>query len=242
MERLQKVIAQSNIASRRKAEVLISEGKVKVNGIVVKELGVKVNKNDEIEVEGVLIKKAPKKVYLLMNKPTGYLVTNSDEKNRKTIIELINEEYDGFRIYPIGRLDIDTSGLVLLTNDGELTNLLTKKEQQIDEEYIVRVSGVIVRKKLIEIRKGVTIRKKYLMKAKEINLIEIDKNTQTTLLRVVVNDETRNRNIKLMFEEAGFPVKTLTRTGFGFLNLEGVIRGGYRELKVHEVKKLFALK
>lgn len=237
MERLQKVIARSNVASRRKAEELIVAGKVTVNGVVVTELGTKVNQNDDIKVNGKSIKQADK-VYLLLNKPTGYISTTDDDKNRRIVLDLIKEEYGNKRLYPVGRLDYDTAGLLLLTNDGDLTQMLTRPEYDVEKEYIVRVNGIIVRKKLNDFRKGVYIDGNYFAKAKEVNLIELEKNNQSTLLRVVLT-EGKNRQIRKMFEAIGHPVKTLTRVRYDFLTLEGVKRGGYRELKHHEVKKLY---
>jgi 23S rRNA pseudouridine2605 synthase len=161
MERLQKVLAQANIASRRKAEEIILEGRVKVNGVVVKELGTKVNKEDFIEVDGKAIEKATP-VYFLLNKPTGYVSTTRDEKGRKTVLDLIDEEHKSIRLYPIGRLDFDTAGLLLLTNDGEFTNILTHPEHEVEKEYLLRVEGVVIKEKIRQMRKGVMIDDDYL--------------------------------------------------------------------------------
>jgi len=240
MERLQKVIAKSNIASRRKAEEMIVEGRVKVNGVVVTELGTKVSEEDVVLVDDKLIKDA-KKMYVLLNKPTGYISTTSDDKNRRIVLDLLGEEYKDKRLYPVGRLDYDTAGLLLLTNDGELTKILTRPEFDVEKEYNVRVSGIIVRKKLNQFRKGVIIDKNYLAIPKEVNIIELDKKNQSTLLRIVIS-EGKNRQIRKMFEAIGHPVKTLTRIRYDFLTPEGIKRGGYRELTVHEIKKLYANK
>lgn len=240
MERLQKVIAKSNVASRRQAEKLITDGKVSVNGEVVTKLGTKVSEDDEIRVNGKLIKEA-KKIYLLLNKPTGYISTTDDDKNRRIVLDLIEEEYENKRLYPVGRLDYDTAGILLLTNDGDLTQILTRPEFDVEKEYIVRVEGIIVRKKLNDFKKGVIIDNDYLAKAKDVNIIEIDKKNQSTLLGVVLT-EGKNRQIRKMFEAINHPVKTLTRVRYDFLTLEGVKRGGFRELKVHEVRKLYSNK
>ena len=238
MERLQKVIAKTNIASRRKAEEMILEGRVKVNGLVVTELGTKVNDDDIILVDNKPIKEA-KKIYLLMNKPTGYISTTSDDKNRRIVLNLLTDEYKDKRIYPVGRLDYDSAGILLLTNDGELTQILTRPEFDVEKEYIVRVKGIIVRKKLIAFRKGVIIDDNYLAVAKSVNIIELDKENQSTLLNVVLT-EGKNRQIRKMFEAINHPVKTLTRIRYDFLTLEGIKRGGFRELTIHEIKKLYA--
>lgn len=238
MERLQKVIAKANIASRRKAEEMILEGRVKVNNKVITELGTKVNENDVILVDDKPIKEA-KKIYLILNKPTGYISTTSDDKNRRIVLDLLKEEYKDKRIYPVGRLDYDSAGILLLTNDGDLTQILTKPEFDVEKEYIVRVKGIIVRKKLIEFRKGVIIDDNYLAVAKSVNIIELDKTNQSTLLNIVLT-EGKNRQIRKMFEAINHPVKTLTRIRYDFLNLEGIKRGGFRELTIHEIKKLYA--
>src|SRR5690625_1700249 len=233
MERLQKVIAKSNIASRRQAEKLIVDDKVSVNGKIVTKLGTKVSEDDEIRVNGKLIKEA-KKTYLLLNKPTGYISTTSDEKDRRIVLDLIKDEYGDKRIYPVGRLDYDSAGILLLTNDGELTQILTRPEFDVEKEYIVRVEGIIVRNKLNDFKKGVIIDGDYFAKPKDATIIERDKLNQSTLLGVVLT-EGKNRQIRKMFDAIGHPVKTLTRVRYDFLTLEGVKRGGYRELKVHEI-------
>lgn len=238
MERLNKVLAQSNVASRRQAEKMIVDGRVKVNGVVVTELGVKVSRNDEILVDNKKIKEA-KKIYLLMNKPTGYLSTTNDDKDRRTILDLIKEDYGNDRVYPIGRLDYDSAGLLLLTNDGELTLKLTNNEMYFLSEYFVRVTGVVIRKDLALIRKGIKVEKFGFLKPREVNIVEIDKQNQSTLLRFFFN-ESNNIPIKDMMNKYNYPVKNITRVSYDFLNLNGVKRGGVRELSVHEVKKLYS--
>ncbi|VEU80692.1 pseudouridine synthase [Haploplasma axanthum] len=239
MERLQKVIAQSNVASRREAEKMIVDGRVAVNGKVITELGTKVNRTDRITVDGKVIKVATKK-YLLLNKPTGYLSTTKDDKKRRTIIDLISTEYKDDRLYPVGRLDYDTAGLILLTNDGELTLKLTNPEMELEKEYFVRVKGIVIRKKIVELRNGISIGEKQKIKPIEVNLIELDKENQSTLIRLLLVDD-KNEDIRKMMEVLGFPVKNITRTSYSFLTLEGVKRGGYRELSVHEVRKLHSI-
>ncbi|MDY0277044.1 MAG: pseudouridine synthase [Acholeplasma sp.] len=238
MERLQKVIANSNIASRRKAEELIKNGLVKVNGVVVTELGTKVNKNDEIIVDGKKVE-IQEKTYLLLNKPTGYLSTTSDDKKRRTVLDLVKEDYPGVRMYPVGRLDYDSAGLLLLTNDGDLTLKLTKPEFLVEKEYIVRVKGVMLKKTIQDLKKGVKIDNDYLAIAKEAAILSVDKENQSTLVGMIIT-EGKNRQIRKMMDKLGYPVKNLTRVKYDFLTLDGVKRGGYRELTNHEVKKLHA--
>ncbi len=236
MERLQKVLANANVASRRKSEEMISEGRVSVNGEIVKTLGVKVGKNDIIQVDGKTVNQT-QKVYYLMNKPTGYISTVKDNKGRKTVLDLLNVEDRDKRVYPIGRLDNDSAGLILLTNDGDLTYQLTHPKFDVEKEYIVRVKGVVIRKKVVQLRKGLKI-DGVLMKPKFIRIIELDKDNQSTLLSVVLA-EGRNREIRKLFEAIDHEVKNLTRVRYDFLTLDGVERGSYRPLKIHEVKQLY---
>jgi len=238
MERLQKVLAHANIASRRKSEEIILEGRVKVNGNVVTELGFKVEKNDKIEVDGKPIEMA-QHLYFLLNKPTGYVSTTSDDKNRKTVLDLLDPELKDIRLYPVGRLDYDTAGLLLLTNDGEFTNLMTHPEHEIEKEYLVRVEGIVIRKKIVQLRNGVMIDDDYLAVPKEVRLLELDKTYKTTLISITLA-EGKNKQVRKMMDAIGHPVKKLTRVRYDFLTLEGVERGTYRFLKIHEVKKLYA--
>lgn len=238
MERLQKVLAQSNIASRRKAEEMILAGRVSVNGTIVTELGTKVDAKDDVRVDGEVISRAEVK-YILLNKPTGYVSTTSDEKKRKTVLDLLGDELKGIRLYPVGRLDFDTAGILLLTNDGDFTRRMTHPEHEIEKEYLVRVEGIVIRRKVIELRRGVTIDKDYHAVPKMVRLLELDKEFQTSLLSIVLT-EGKNKQVRKMMEAIGHPVKKLTRVRYDFLTLEGVERGSYRYLKVHEVHKLYA--
>jgi 23S rRNA pseudouridine2605 synthase len=237
MERLQKVIARANVASRRKAETYIRDGRVKVNGSVVTELGTKVDVSDVIEVDGKRVKTVAN-VYYLMNKPTGIVSTTDDEKGRKTVIDLLDPTDRDMRVYPIGRLDFDTAGLLLLTNDGELTERLTHPKHDIEKEYLVRVDGIVIRNRIRTLRKGVKIDEGRLAVPKNVSLIELDKKNQSTLLSIVIS-EGRNKQVRRMIEAIGHQVKKLTRVRYDFLTLEGVERGSYRPLKIHEIKRLY---
>jgi 23S rRNA pseudouridine2605 synthase len=238
MERLQKVLAQANIASRRKSESIILEGRVKVNGEVIKELGFQVNPTDQIEVDGEKIERA-EHLYFLLNKPTGYVSTTSDEKNRPTVMDLLTEEHKKVRLYPVGRLDFDTAGLLLITNDGELTKRLTHPQHEIEKEYLVRVDAIVIRKKIVELRNGVIIDDNYKAIPKEVRLLELDKKNQSSLLSITLV-EGKNKQVRKMIQAIGHKVKKLTRIRYDFLTLEGVERGTYRPLKIHEVKQLYA--
>jgi 23S rRNA pseudouridine2605 synthase len=154
LERLQKIMASSGVASRRKCEEMIKAGRVTVNGKVITELGFKASYSDEIRVDGSQIA-SEDKVYYVMNKPTGYLTTVSDDRGRRTVMDIF-EDYDRQnRIFPIGRLDYDSSGCLLFTNDGELAAKLTKSSNNIEKEYVVRVKGRLEQKDLVKIRRGI---------------------------------------------------------------------------------------
>lgn len=239
MVRLQKALADAGVASRRKAEELITSGQIKVNGVVVTELGFKVSDSDEILFNDKLVIRE-EKVYYLLNKPTGYVSTVKDEKGRKTVLDLLDKDEVTERVYPVGRLDSDTAGVILLTNDGDLTYKLTHPKHEVEKEYLARVKGIVVRNKAKEIQKGVIIDKDYLAKPKLVRVVELDKEKQTTLLSIVLT-EGRNREVRKIMEAAGFPVINLTRIRFAHLTTEGVGRGYYRALKIHEIKQLKSL-
>jgi 23S rRNA pseudouridine2605 synthase len=238
MERLQKVLAQANIASRRKSEGFITSGRVKVNGIVITELGYKVDKKDKIEVDGKPIELA-EHLYFLLNKPVGYVSTTSDEKNRPTVLDLLDPELRSTRLYPVGRLDFDTAGLLLLTNDGDFTNKMTHPEHEIEKEYLVRCEGIIIRKLIVQLREGVLIDGDYMAIPKSVRVMELNKGMQSTLLSITLT-EGRNKEVRKMCDAIGHPVRKLTRIRYDVLTLEGVERGSYRPLKPHEIKKLYA--
>ncbi|MDV2683387.1 pseudouridine synthase [Alkalihalophilus lindianensis] len=233
MERLQKVIAQAGITSRRKAETLITEGKVKVNGQVVRELGVKVNaKNDQIEVEGVPIDRE-EPVYFLMYKPQGVISSVKDEKGRKVVTDFIDIEQ---RVFPIGRLDYDTSGLILLTNDGEFANQLMHPKFKIDKVYVAKVRGIPTREELKRLQNGVVLEDGKTAPAR-VKLISMDKKKQTAIVQLTIH-EGRNRQVRRMFEAIGHPVMKLKREQYSFLNIRTMNPGDVRPLKPIEVKHL----
>ena len=235
MERLQKVIAESGIASRRKAEELILNGKVKVNGKTVLTLGTKVDKDDDIEVNGLSIGKE-EKVYYLLNKPREVITSVSDDKGRKTVVDLIGESK---RIYPVGRLDYDTTGALLLTNDGELANLLMHPKNEIDKCYIAKINGILNPKQLMMLKTGVLIDGVKTKKAK-VKTRKIDKKNNTSIVEVVIH-EGKNHQVKKMFESIGYEVLKLKREKIAFLNLMGLKSGEYRKLNPKEVKTLYNL-
>lgn len=236
MERISKLIAQSGICSRRKAEELILAGKVKVNGEVVTVLGTKASQSDLIEADGKIINKE-RLVYFLMNKPTGYLSTTSDEHNRRNFLDLMLPEDKQFRLFPVAKLEYDTAGVLLITNDGDLTKKLTRSTSGIQKEYHVRTKGIMIKEKIRQMRNGISVEGK-IIKPIEVQLLELDKKNQSTLVRIVVGDET-NKEIRALFKTLEHPVKNLTRIRYDFLTVEGVERGAYRALRAHEVKRLY---
>ena len=235
MERLQKVIASSGYCSRRKAEELISAGKVRVNGCIISELGFKVDGNDEIMVGNKVISREEKE-YILLNKPRGVVTTTCDDKNRKTVIDLINSDK---RLYPIGRLDYDTTGALLLTNDGELTNLLIHPRNKIDKVYIAKVEGFFDKESASKMSSGVIIDGVKTSKS-YVKLRKFDKKSNTSIVEVIIH-EGRNHQVKKMFDAVGFSVIKLKREMFAFLNVNGLKSGEYRYLTVKEVKQLYSI-
>ncbi|MER1985477.1 MAG: pseudouridine synthase [Solibacillus sp.] len=237
MERLQKVIAYAGVASRRKAEQLIVEGKVRVNGKIVKELGTKVAASDDIEVEGVKLEKEDK-VYFLLYKPRGYISAVTDDKGRKTVTDIFKKQVHQ-RIFPVGRLDYDTSGLLLLTNDGEFTNLMTHPKFKIDKTYIARVKGVPTIDGLKKLQRGIKLEDGKTAPA-AVSMTSFDEQAGKAICEITIH-EGRNRQVRRMFEAIGTPVVKLKRERFAFLDLGNLGTGEYRELTKHEVKLLRVL-
>lgn len=237
-ERLQKVMASCGVASRRKCEELITNGRVKVNDIIVTQLGSKVGKKDIISVDGKLLTRQDL-VYYVLNKPTGYLTTVSDDRGRRTVMDLIDSEIKKTRIFPVGRLDYDTSGVLLLTNDGALAYRLTKSQKEVEKTYQVRVNGIIDQEAVGKLIKGVLI-DGIMTKRAIVDIISIDRKNKSTLISITIT-EGRNRQVRKMCEAVGFEVKNLKRISFGGITLDGLPVGAYRMLKPHEVKILYSL-
>ncbi|MCI5984410.1 MAG: rRNA pseudouridine synthase [Firmicutes bacterium] len=235
MERLQKVIAEAGYASRRKAEELIKAGKVYVNGEKVTEMGFKVNGNDIIDINGKTLKKEEKEYYLL-NKPRGVVTTTSDDKDRKVVTDLIETTK---RIYPIGRLDYDTTGALILTNDGELTNLLNHPSSEIQKVYVAKIEGIVEPYKVKKLSDGVIVDGKKTSKAK-VRIKKLDKKNDASYIELTIH-EGRNHQVKKMFEAIGYNVIKLKREKYAFLDVNSLKSGEYRKLNTKEVKSLYAL-
>ncbi|MGN1344305.1 MAG: pseudouridine synthase [Traorella sp.] len=232
MERLQKVIASSGLTSRRKAETMIVENRVKVNGKLINELGYKVKKGDQIEVDGKLIQRE-NKVYYVMNKPKKTICTLNDEHNRKTVVSLIECEE---RIFPVGRLDYDTSGVLILTNDGEFANLITHPRYHLYKTYDVLIDGILNSSQIKQMEKGIPLEDGMTLPSK-VRIRKKDFEHKKTKFDLTIQ-EGRNHQVKRMVEYFGYQVTSLHRKSIGFLKVDDMSQGQYRILKPQEVKDL----
>jgi 23S rRNA pseudouridine2605 synthase len=235
MERLQKIIARSGYCSRRKAEEYIKDGKVKVNGLVVNELGSKAKYTDLITVEDNVII-VQEYHYLLMNKPRYILSTTKDELDRKTVISILPTAYQKLRLYPVGRLDYDTKGVLLLTNDGNFMNALVGPKSNLEKEYLVRINGIIKKEELRRLEAGVII-DNYKTRRCKTYLKTIDRKNNSSLVGIILK-EGKYHQVKKMFASIGYEVKHLTRIRFGHLTTDGLKEGEFRKLTPHEIKIL----
>lgn len=237
MERLQKVIASYGYASRRKAEDLIRHGKVLVNGKVITELGTKVESNDIISIDGVIINKDVKHEYYLLNKPRQVISSVEDKLGRITVRDLINTEA---RIYPVGRLDYDTTGLIILTNDGDFANMLMHPSYEIEKTYVAKINKILDKDDINKLKKGIVIdNRKVDIKRFKIRKKDVEKKTSIIELTIV---EGRNHIVKKIFESMRIDVIKLSRVSYAFLTLDGLKSGEYRKLSIKEIKRLYALK
>ena len=237
MERLQKVIADAGITSRRKAEELIINGKVRVNGEIVKTLGIKVSGNDIVEVNGMMLQNEKVKKYYLLNKPRGVISSVRDDKNRPTVVDYIDTDV---RIYPVGRLDYDTTGLILLTNDGELANRLAHPKNKIPKTYIAKIEGLLNKDDIERLKNGIIIDGRKVV-VEDFKIRDKDFEKKTSLVEVTIV-EGRNHIVKKMFESLKHPVIRLSRIKIAFLEIGKLKSGQYRELTIKEIKKLYSLK
>ncbi len=231
--RLQKILALTGIASRRKAEKLIVEGRVTINGAVIKQLGAKADPSkDHIKVDNKLILKKENPVYLMLNKPRGFVTTLDDDKNRPIVRDLIKKVKG--RIFPVGRLDFNTEGLLLMTNDGMLAHGLAHPSSRIKKVYLARVSGILDEKKIRRLSKGFKVKETLLTPLK----VSVERVTgKNSWLRFVLS-EGKKREIRLLCQAVGHPVSKLRRIKYAFLNLQDIKVGEFRHLDFTEVAKL----
>jgi 23S rRNA pseudouridine2605 synthase len=236
MERLQKLLSTAGVASRRTAEDLIRQGRVSVNGRTVTELGTKAGPDDEIRVDGRRVKAAQTLRYLLVHKPRGYVTTRNDPQKRRTVMELLAgvREY----VYPVGRLDYDSEGLLLVTNDGDLAAALTHPRHEVEREYRAIVAGVPDQRALERLARGVVLDGRRTAPAVvRMPPADRDKSAQSTVLLLTIR-EGRNRQVRRMCEAVGHPVQRLTRVRIGPLRDERLRAGQVRELMADEVRAL----
>ncbi|MBO5059651.1 MAG: rRNA pseudouridine synthase [Clostridia bacterium] len=235
MVRLQKYIAMCGAASRRGAEELISDGRVTVNGKKISEQGVKVEIGaDSVMLDGKLIKPSGKMYYIMLNKPTGYVSTVKDQFERPTVVDLIDTEIKE-RIFPVGRLDYDTEGLLLMTNDGDFTYKVTHPKHEIDKTYIAVLKGGISIKGLAQLRSGVRLDDGFVTSPAEVEMLDAQ-NGHTTI-KITIH-EGKNRQVRRMFEAVGSKVKELQRISIGTVELGNLPLGRWRHLTSHEVSYL----
>lgn len=236
-ERLQKVMARAGVASRRASEKIIAEGRVKVNGQTITELGFKVAQDDSISVDGKLIKKDEKKVYFLFYKPRGVITAVSDDRGRKVVSDYFESISE--RLYPVGRLDYDTSGLLIMTNDGDFANMMMHPRYKIEKTYVAKIKGIITKDDLKHLSNGVIIDGKKTAKAKARKIsTDIKKNSSIVSLTI---HEGKYHQVKKMFEAIKKPVQKLSRETYGTLTLDGLTSGQFRELSHNEIRELTKL-
>lgn len=233
-ERLQKYLAECGVASRRKCEELILQGKVKVNNQIVTELGVKVNlEKDIVKFEDKEIKPTSKMVYILLNKPIGYVTTADDQFGRDTVLDLVKVKE---RIVPVGRLDMYTSGALILTNDGDFVYKVTHPKHEIEKTYTVTVKGIIKNEEVEQLRKGVKI-DDYITKPAKVKILKTDTEKNISRLEIVIH-EGKNRQVRKMCESVGKKVLALHRSKIGKIGVKDIELGKWRYLKDREIQEL----
>lgn len=230
--RLNKYIADAGICSRRKADELIGNGNVKVNGAVMKELGYQVENGDVVKVNGKVIDAVGKKVYVVVNKPLGYITSMGDDKDRATVAELVSDIPE--RLFPVGRLDYNTSGLLIMTNDGQLTYTLTHPKHEVYKTYIAKVAGVLSDARVAKLRKGVDIGGFITSPAK----VKVIKQMPRHAIVEISIREGKNRQVRKMFAAVGNKVQELQRIAIGEIKLGRLMEGHYRKLNREEIEYL----
>jgi len=235
MERLQKYLARCGVASRRRSEEIIKEGRVAVNGKTISEMGYIVKNKDVVTVDGKAVE-VVEHIYLVMNKPRYLISSSNDEKGRKTVVSVLPSMYEPFRVYPVGRLDYDTKGVLLLTNDGDFMNALVGPKSLLEKEYLVRVDGIVSKEEIKKLENGVDI-DGYITRKCRASLDSVDRKNNSCLIKIILQ-EGKNHQVKRMVKAIGYDVKRLTRIRFGNVTLENLQEGEVRELSSHEIKTL----
>lgn len=237
--RLQKFLALSGVASRRKCEELILEGKVEVNGKVVSVLGTKVNpKTDMVQCNGKKITLEEEKIYILLNKPIGYITTAKEQFGRDKVLDLVKIDK---RIVPVGRLDMYTSGALILTNDGDFVNKLTHPKNEINKTYNVTLRGVINKEEIKKLSDGVKIDDNYITKPAKVKILKIDEDKNISRIQIVIH-EGKNRQVRKMCEAIGKKVIALHRSKIGNLDVKDLKIGEWRYLSSKEIKEIIKTK
>ncbi len=233
-ERLQKYLANSGVASRRKCEELILQGKVEVNGKVVTELGTKINpEKDIVKFDGKEVKQVKKMVYILLNKPIGYVTTADDQFDRDTVLDLVKVKE---RIVPVGRLDMYTSGALILTNDGDFVYKVTHPKHEIEKTYTVTVKGIVQNSEVEQLRKGVKI-DDYTTKPAKVKILKTDTEKNFSRLEITIH-EGKNRQVRKMCEAVDRKVLALHRSKIGGIGVKDIELGKWRYLRENEIQKL----
>lgn len=237
--RINKYIASCGVASRRKAEELIISGRVTINGELITELSTTVDETkDIVEVDGVPINQEEKKVYILLNKPEGYITTVKDQFDRPSVLDILKDVEE--RVYPVGRLDYETSGLLILTNDGDLTYKLTHPKHEVEKTYLAMVNGIISHEEKRRFENGLQIEDYTTAKAK-LKIVKADEEKNYSVCKITIH-EGRNRQVRKMCKAIGHPVRNLRRIQMGRINIRGLEVGEYRNLTEDEVKYLKSVK
>lgn len=232
--RLQKYLASAGVASRRKCEELILDGKIEVNGKIITELGTKIDpKKDEVKYNGKIIKSEEEKVYILLNKPIGYVTTAKEQFGRDMVLDLVKVNK---RVVPVGRLDMYTSGALILTNDGEFVNKLTHPSHEIDKTYNVTVKGIVTKEEIENLKKGVLIDDDYITKPAKVKILKIDEEKKISRVQITIH-EGKNRQVRKMCEAIGKKVLALHRGKIGDIDVKSLKLGEWRYLSKKEVEK-----
>lgn len=229
--RLQKYLADCGVASRRKCEQFILDGLVEVNGKVVQELGTKVNEKDEVKFKGKVLKPVENKVYILLNKPIGYVTTVKDQFGRDTVLDLVKVKE---RVVPVGRLDMYTSGALILTNDGEFINKYTHPKNEIDKTYNVTISGKITKEEVGKLKNGVELDDGYITKPAKVKILKIDEEKNISRVQIVIH-EGKNRQVRRMCESIGKKVLALHRSKIGNIDVKDLKLGEWKYLNIKNV-------